>query len=187
MNLFTGKGDGGTTTLFGCKGVRFSKSDPIFEALGMLDELNTIVGWCTVACPESFVAEKKPVKYILSDIQDHLFTIQAEAAGAQKTIPLSRVEDMSALINAIGQTLSEIKTFLVPGGTEFSSRLDIARSVSRRVERRVVAVHDSGERPMSEGSRAYLNRLSSLFFALGRLFNKENSVVEHPPHYQDTP
>jgi cob(I)alamin adenosyltransferase len=185
-NLFTGKGDTGTTTLFGCNGARVSKSDPIFEALGMLDELNTIVGWCVVACPSHFVAEDKPVATLLSDVQDHLFTIQAEVAGADKAVPLSHVEDMSDLIDAIGEKLPEIKTFLVPGGTELASRLDIARAVSRRVERRVIAIHESHERSTSEGSRAYLNRLSSFFFALGRLANQESRRAEYPPRYVDT-
>ena len=81
--------------------------------------------------------------------------------------------------------MPEIKTFLVPGGTELSARFDITRAVSRRVERRLVALHESGERTISESSRAYANRLSSLFYALTRLTNHRAGAREVPPQYRD--
>src|SRR3989344_8373521 len=97
MALFTGKGDGGTTKLFDSpQGVRVSKSSPLFECLGQLDELNTLVGWCKVACPADFVVEGQPGKTLLHDVQDHLFTVQAEVAGAPKSVPHSSVEALSA-------------------------------------------------------------------------------------------
>ncbi|MBI2610597.1 cob(I)yrinic acid a,c-diamide adenosyltransferase [Candidatus Kaiserbacteria bacterium] len=185
MALFTGKGDKGTTKLFDTpKGERISKSSPVFECLGQLDELNTIVGWCKVACPDDFLVGERKVKELLDEVQDHLFTIQAEAAGAPKLVPPSSVETMSALINGVEKELPEIKTFLVPGGTEFSARLDIARAVSRRAERCLVTLYESGERSISESSRAYANRLSSLFYALARLANHRAGVVESPPSYR---
>jgi len=192
MSFFTGKGDGGTTKLFDSpQGVRVTKSSPIFECLGQLDELNTIVGWCKVGCPEDFVVDEVRGAQILSGVQDHLFTIQAEVAGAPKSVPQERVEVLSALITSIESQLPEVKSFLVPGGTELSARLDIARAVSRRVERRLVTVHESGDpsnpsgqgRIISEGSRAYANRLSSLFYALTRFANHRAGVVERPPEY----
>ncbi|OGG79754.1 ATP:cob(I)alamin adenosyltransferase [Candidatus Kaiserbacteria bacterium RIFCSPLOWO2_01_FULL_54_13] len=187
MAFFTGKGDKGTTKLFDTpSGARVSKSSPIFECLGQLDELNTIVGWCKVASPDDFVLGNKEVKEILHDAQDHLFTIQAEAAGAPKSVPQSSVEAMSALITDIEKSLPEIKTFLVPGGTELSARLDIARAISRRAERRLVTLHESGERVISESSRAYANRLSSLFYALTRFANHRAGVTEKSPQYRDS-
>lgn len=185
MALFTGKGDKGTTKLFDTpKGERISKSSPIFECLGQLDELNTVVGWAKVACPDDFDVKGRKGRELLHEVQDYLFTIQAEAAGAPKTVPQSSVEAISALINEIEKELPEIKTFLVPGGTEFSARLDIARAVSRRAERRLVTLHESGERSISESSRAYANRLSSLFYALTRLANQRAGIVEKPPSYR---
>lgn len=183
--FFTGKGDDGASKLFDSpKGVRVTKISPIFECLGMLDELNTIVGWCKVAAAESGLeAEGKPVRIILHDVQDHLFTIQAEVAGASKSVPLSHVEAMGVFINRIEASLPEVKSFLVPGGTELSARLDIARAVSRRVERRLLTLHESGERDVSASSRAYANRLSSLLYALTRLANHYEGVSEHAPAY----
>ncbi len=185
MALFTGKGDGGTTKLFDTpSGVRVSKSSPIFECLGQLDELNTLVGWCKAGCPDDFFADSVSVKEILHDIQNHLFTIQAEAAGAQKTVPQESTEKVSARINTIEKELPEINTFLVPGGCELSARLDVARAVSRRAERRLITLNESGERAISDGSRAYMNRLSSLLYALARMANKHAGISEAPPSYQ---
>lgn len=184
MTFFTGKGDGGTTKLFDSKpGERITKTSPIFECLGNLDELNGLTGWCKVAAPYEMKAGARDVRDVLRDVQDHLFTIQAEVAGAQKSVPQSSVEMLGELIGAIEKTLPEVKTFLVPGGTEFSARLDIARAVSRRAERRLVQLHESGERIVSASSRAYANRLSSLFYALTRLANDTAQVAEEPPRY----
>ena len=186
MAFFTGKGDKGTTKLFDTpSGARVLKSSAIFECLGQLDELNTVVGWCKVACPDDFYFQDRSGGDLLHDVQDHIFTIQAEAAGAAKSVPQSSIEKMSTLINEIEKELPEIKTFLVPGGTEFSARLDIARALSRRAERRLVTLHESGERSISESSRAYANRLSSLFYALTRLANHRAGIVEKPPAYRD--
>jgi cob(I)alamin adenosyltransferase len=186
MALFTGRGDDGSTKLFDSgPGKRASKASPIFECLGMLDELNTLVGWCKAECPDDFVTQEKRVKIILHDVQDHLFTLQAEVAGAPKSIPLSSAEALGVLINRIEGEMPPIKSFLVPGGTELSSRLDIARAVARRAERRLVALHESGERLVSDSSRAYANRLSSLLYALTRLVNHRAGVPETPPHYTE--
>src|SRR3989338_2942988 len=185
MALFTGKGDEGTTKLFDSEpGQRASKASPIFECLGMLDELNTLVGWCKAECPEDLVTQERRVKIILPDVQDHLFTLQAEVAGAQKSIPLSSVEALGVMINRIEGEMPPITTFLVPGGTELSSRLDIARAVARRAERRLVTLHESGEREVSASSRAYANRLSSLLYALTRFVNHEAGAKEEPPAYR---
>ena len=186
MAFFTGKGDDGTTKLFDSEpGKRVNKTSPIFECLGMLDELNTLVGWCKAECPGDLVVEERKMKLILHDVQDNLFTLQAEVAGAQKHIPLSSVEQLGVLINRIEAKMPPVKTFLVPGATELSARLDIARAVSRRAERRLVTLHESGERTISESSRAYGNRLSSLLYALTRFVNRRAGVEETPPHYSD--
>ncbi len=186
MSFFTGKGDGGTTKLFDSKpGERHTKTSPIFECLGNLDELNGLTGWCRVAVPTALSVGERSVRDILRDVQDHLFTVQAEVAGAPKSVPQSSVEMLGELITRIERSLPEVKTFLVPGGTELSSRLDIARAVSRRAERRLLTLHESGEREVSPASRAYMNRLSSLFYALTRLENDAAHVAEEPPHYKD--
>ena len=184
MAFYTGKGDDGTTKLFDSgPGKRETKSSPIFECLGQLDELNTLVGWCKAESGEIMIHDRA-LKLILHDVQDHLFTIQAEVAGAQKSVPLSSVEHLGGFIKRIESSLPPVTSFLVPGGTELSARLDIVRAVVRRAERRMVIVHESGEREISASSRAYANRLSSLFYALTRFVNHAAGVEENPPVYR---
>jgi len=185
MAFFTGKGDGGTSKLFDSgPGKRVPKSSPIFECLGMLDELNTLVGWCKACAREADEVLGMKMRLVLHDVQDHLFTLQAEVAGAEKSIPLSSVEKLGEFIKNVEAQMPPVTTFLVPGATELSARLDIARAVSRRAERRLVTLHESGERLVSESSRAYANRLSSLLYALTRHVNHTAGIEEKPPQYR---
>ena len=183
MTFFTGKGDKGTSSLFdSTQGTRISKASLVFEALGQVDELNSTIGWCKVAC-EDFMVLDVPARDVLHEVQDHLFTIQAELAGAGKHIAPTSIKAMGDIVESIEAILPEVKTFLVAGGTELSARLDIARTVARRAERHIVALLESGERPVSEATCTYLNRLSSLLYALIRLENHASGVLEHAPDY----
>lgn len=183
MALYTGKGDGGTTKLFDSrKGERVSKSSPVFDALGTFDELNTVVGWCKPVCAVDWLVGGKSITNILLDVQQHLFTIQAELAGAKKSIPAKNVKEVEELIAIIDEQLPEITTFFIPGGTELSARLDIARAVSRRAERTLVTVTEEGTK-ISAHTLIYANRLSSLLYALVRFVNHKNEIADIPPTY----
>ena len=184
MALYTGKGDGGTTKLFDSKsGERIGKESGIFEALGTVDELNTVLGWCRAGCTVDWLVGEKTIRALLEDVQHHLFTVQAELAGAGKSIPKQHVTDLEERIAIIEGKLPEITTFFVPGsGGEISARLDVARAVSRRAERTLVRVA-SNERELSEHTLAYANRLSSLLYALVRFVNHMEGVEEQPPEY----
>ncbi|MDP2650243.1 MAG: cob(I)yrinic acid a,c-diamide adenosyltransferase [bacterium] len=185
MALYTGKGDGGTTKLFKTpRGKRESKAQPVFEALGTVDELNACVGWCRAGCTVDWFIKGTRISAVLLDVQHHLFTIQAELAGAGKAIPEEHVSTLEALIKNIEEELPEIKTFFVPGGTELSARLDVARTVTRRAERRLVALSEGGME-LSPHTLAYANRLSSLLYALVRLVNERTGTEEQPPEYAE--
>lgn len=183
LMLYTGKGDDGTTKLFTSrKGERVSKSDPVFEALGTIDELNTVIGWCKAGCGIDWMVGDKHISAILLDVQHVLFTVQAELAGAEKYIPHENIDKIEHLIHIIEQQLPPIDTFLIPGANELSARIDIARTVARRAERVLIAVHDGGVE-ITEDTRAYLNRLSSLLYALVRFVNYKLDADEQPPEY----
>ena len=183
MAFYTGKGDKGTTKLFDSKsGERVAKNTPIFEALGTVDELNTIIGWCRAGCSVDWLVVDKTVGTILLDVQQHLFTIQAELAGAKKKIPIKNVRELETLIEVIEKELPEVTSFLIPGGSELSSRLDIARAVSRRAERRLVDLSENGKK-ISEHTLTYANRLSSLLYALVRFINYRSGSEEQSPEY----
>lgn len=184
MALFTGKGDKGDTGTFGTK-ERMSKSSTTSEALGTLDECNSFLGLCKAKAREhAFVFNKRGIAEMVHDVQNHLFTAQAEVAGADKTIPKESVRALEDMVNAIEKDLPSIKSFLIAGATELSAWFDVARTLARRVERRVVAVHEEGKRPVGEHTRAYLNRLSSLLYALARLANQRAGITETPPEYR---
>jgi cob(I)alamin adenosyltransferase len=174
--LYTGKGDNGTTSAFGCD-QRFSKSSAITEALGTLDEVNSFLGVVKTNMKASEIART------LSDVQQNLFTIQAEVAGAEKHIGEAKVRELENIINAIEAEIPPIKTFFVSGGTEVASLLDFARTLARRAERRVVGVSEEGLVAVGKDTLAYLNRLSSLLYALARQTNHKSGIKEESPKY----
>ncbi|MEK7567887.1 MAG: cob(I)yrinic acid a,c-diamide adenosyltransferase [Patescibacteria group bacterium] len=196
MALFTGKGDKGTTGLFSRKGgqasglgcdQRVSKSSAIAEALGSLDEINSFLGLIKVKAKESelrVTSQELRMDEIVNEIQQNLFIIQAEVAGADKTINEEKLREVESLINTIEKELPPIKSFFVSGGTELASLFDIARTMARRAERRVTAVIENEDRKVGEWTRSYLNRLSSILYALARLSNHKSGIKEQPPTYR---
>ena len=184
--LFTGKGDDGTTKLFDSKsGKRISKSSLVPEVLGSLDEVNSFLGLCKVESEKhTLKVNEELFADIVHGIQENLFIIQAELAGAEKTINEAKLREMEELINAIEKELPPITTFFISGGVELAARFDVARTLARRAERHVVGVVGAGERKIGEWSLAYLNRLSSLLYALARLSNRKFGIVEQSPSYK---
>jgi cob(I)alamin adenosyltransferase len=197
MSLFTGKGDDGTTYAFGCD-QRFTKSSVLAEALGTVDELNSYLGFAKLSSKKDENKEFKTPDGVLffdivSEIQQNLFIVQAELAGADKKIEQEKVDKMSDLINEIEKQMPPITSFFVSGGIELSTIFDFARTLSRGAERRVVAVNDLRKgntdeknhvKEISAGTLSYMNRLSSLLYALARFSNHLSGVKEEAPHYK---
>jgi cob(I)alamin adenosyltransferase len=175
--LYTGKGDTGTTTAFGCNQKRISKSSELPEALGSLDELNAFIGFVKMRSAEP------RIQTTLRSAQETLFIIQAEVAGADKKVSESAVKHIEDIVNDIEKEIPKLKGFSIAGGTELSALLDVARTLARRAERRVIAVKELNIRALSPLTMTYLNRLSSLLFALARLANHLAGVAEETPHY----
>lgn len=184
MALFTGKGDRGDTGTFGSQ-KRVSKADIIPEALGSLDELNSFLGLTKVKAKESGLKIGKTyADEILGQVQQSLFNIQAGVAGAETPIDEIKIANMEVLIAEIEVKLPPITQFVIPGGTELSAMLDLARTIARRAERRVVAVAQNEPDRVAETNLAYLNRLSSLLYALARLTNLHSGTKEDHPTYE---
>ena len=175
MALYTRKGDKGDTASFGCK-QRFSKNSALTEALGSLDELNSLLGICKTKATDF---EFK----IIENVQNNLFIIQANIAGADKRITQKKIDEIEKIIDEIEKELPPIKSFFLPGGSELAAYFDYSRAICRRAERRIVA-HFESEKAQSNGkSLAYLNRLSSLLYALARFANFKLKIKEIPPKY----
>ena len=183
--LYTRKGDKGDTYFFDSEGERFSKASWRAEVLGVLDELNSLLGVCKTKAGDSEIKiEGKTISNILEQVKQVLFIIKAVLAGAPKAISQDKVDFLEKIIDSIEEELPPITTFFLAGGTELSSILDYTRAVSRRTERRVVRYAEVSEIEIKPEIRSYLNRLSSLLYALVRIVNLKSDVEEIPPNYQ---
>lgn len=180
--LYTGKGDNGTTKLFGCD-QRISKSSAISEALGVTDETNSLLGVLKMRAGDTPAVAELTYHDMLSDVQQDLFLVQAQLAGAEKQVDKARVEKLEEWIGLIEKELPPITSFFVSGGTELGALCDHSRTVARRAERRVVAAMDEGMGNEKPPMLAYMNRLSSLLYALARLANHRAGITEEKPHY----
>lgn len=176
--LYTGKGDSGTTTAFGCNQERISKSSELPEALGALDELNAFLGFVKMRATED-----KRIASMVCDVQETLFIIQASVAGADKRVGENAVKEVEDTVNGIEKEIPPLKGFSIAGGTELSALLDVARTLARKAERRLIAAHDADACALPPETKAYMNRLSSLLFALARLANHRAGVAEENPRY----
>ncbi len=183
--LYTRKGDTGTTKTFGCD-QRVSKSSIIAEALGSLDEINSFLGLIKIKSTNITFDLPTPlvVAETINQIQQDLFIIQAELAGAGKTITEDKVKWLESIVDGIEKTLPPIKTFFVSGGVELAALSDVARTIARRAERRVVGVVDEGKITVGKETLAYLNRLSSVLYAFARSFNHVANIKEETPKYK---
>ena len=160
-SIYTGGGDKGETSLG--DGSRVSKLDPRIAALGDVDELNSVLGWCAAG---------------LDRIQNELFDLGADLSvpgGDRLRIEQPSVDRLEAEIDAANSRLEPLKSFVLPGGTETAARLYLARAVCRRAERAVLAV--DGANPLAA---IYLNRLSDLLFVLARLANGGDELLWRP-------
>ena len=183
-SLYTGKGDLGETGMFGCD-QRISKSSNITEALGSLDEINSFLGFCKLRSKiEDIRVGESAYSALLEDVQQKLFIIQAQIAGSDKKIDNGSISSMEEVIAAVEKQLPEIHSFFVSGGSELSAALDYARTIARRAERRVVAVFEEGLIEVDSNTLKYLNRLSSLLYAMSRYANHVLGIEEESPEYK---
>ncbi len=191
--LYTRKGDKGTTKTLDLKpGERISKSSCRTESLGALDELNSYLGLVRAALSrprdlgfktEDLKIGSKSFAEICFEVQENLFIIQSELAGSGKAMTEMKVKAVEELVDAAEREMPPIKTFFIPGATELGALFDVARTLARKAERRVVAAVEQETR-VGEHTLSYLNRLSSLLYALARLSNHKLGASEQPPTYK---
>ena len=184
--LYTRKGDSGTTKTFGCD-QRISKSSIVAEALGALDEINSYLGLARAKTNTvSFKIEDKEIKLpeLILEVQQNLFIVQAEVAGSTLFISQDKVIEIEKIVDGIEKILPPIKSFFISGSTELGAIFDFARTLARTAERRVVAAKEEGKITVSSETLSYLNRLSSLLYALARISGYLEGVEEIKPDYK---
>lgn len=168
MKIYEEKYDRGLTKLFGNEFI--SKSSLIFETLGTLDELNSIIGLARSKIKD------KIINKILKEIQENIFTLGTNIAGSKHTISNRDIVKIEKLMISLQKGLQGLKTFILPSGIESAALLHVARSLARKAERRVVALKQKKE--IHINSLKYLNRLSDLLFYLTRTLNKKAKFKE---------
>jgi cob(I)alamin adenosyltransferase len=168
--IYTKAGDDGTTGLL--YGGRISKADPATEAYGTTDEAVAVLGLARAFTEDPSLADR------LLSLQRQLFVVGADLATnpderpkLQPGVSLVTDEDVDGLEVWIDELVTAHplpNAFIVPGANPVSACLDVARSVVRRAERRVVELREGGAE-VNDAVVRYLNRLSDLLFVLARV------------------
>mgnify|MGYP002633691775 FL=1 len=168
--IYTRGGDGGETSLG--DGARTPKHDLRVAAYGSVDETNATIGlarlYTSGQCDD-----------MLARIQNDLFDLGAdlcrpgEADGALRIVD-AQVERLESEIDAMNEQLAALTSFILPGGSEASAHLHLARTVSRRAERLVSEL--ATREAINPAALRYINRLSDHLFQLARLANERGKV-----------
>lgn len=161
--VVTRTGDKGQTGL--ADGSRVSKDSARIDAIGQVDELNSVIGLViSEGLPEKMKQE-------LQLIQNELFNMGGELAIVPTALMTEdKVSIIEKLVEDYNENLPALRDFILPGGTKTAALYHLARSVCRRVERAVVAL--GKQENISPVLYQYLNRLSDLFFIYARVANK---------------
>lgn len=162
--IYTRTGDDGTTGLG--DGSRINKDSLRVEAMGDVDELNSIIGiMLTESLPDNLLAP-------LTQIQHDLFNVGGEICiPGYVILQQARIQDLEDQIDALNEHLTPLKEFILPGGSKAAATCHLARTVCRRAERKLVELHRNEK--VTDISLQYLNRLSDLLFVMCRSINKQ--------------
>jgi cob(I)alamin adenosyltransferase len=171
--IYTRTGDTGETSLG--DGSRVRKLDPRIGAFGTVDELNSLIGLALAASLDGEPAST------LERIQNELFDLGADLSvpfeiGDRLRVEQAAVDRLEADCDRFNASLAPLRSFVLPGGTEAASRLQVARAVCRRAEREALAASEQVE--VNPLVLVYLNRLSDLLFILARAANVVGGVEE---------
>ena len=161
--IATRTGDDGTTGL--ADGTRTTKDAARIEAMGAVDELNSLLGLLlTEPLPEDAPA-------LLTDIQHDLFDLGGELCiPGYKMVQEAHVARLDARLAHYNAALPRLAEFILPGGSRSAALAHVSRTICRRAERAVVAL--GAEEQVNAAPRQYLNRLSDLLFVLARVLNR---------------
>lgn len=176
--LYTRTGDDGTTGLVG--GKRTKKNSRRVNAYGDVDELNSYLGWARTiadANGSTLVDRLKILQNELFDAGSELATAPGDEYPGMVHLGEEHITRLEGWIDEITTSLPELRSFVLPGGTELNSRLHICRAVCRRAERSIQDLAD--EESVSKNLLIYFNRLSDFLFALARSESASQGVPEY--------
>ena len=161
--IYTRTGDAGTTGIGG--GQRVEKDAPRIEAIGDVDELNSLLGLLiSLGVPQDLHTE-------LTQIQHRLFDLGGDLSlPGQELINADHIVELEQLLDGLNSGLPPLKDFILPGGNRTAAACHVARAVCRRAERRLTTLERA--EPGKPHCAAYLNRLSDLLFVITRHLNR---------------
>jgi cob(I)alamin adenosyltransferase len=170
--IYTRTGDDGTTALG--SGRRVAKFDLRVECYGTLDESNAAMGLARL-----HTRSDQALDAMLARIQNDLFDLGAELcypdeskdARGRLSVSDAQVERLESEIDALNRELQPLRSFVLPGGTPAASFLHLARTISRRAERLMVALAARPNEPVGGSALRYINRLSDFLFVAARYAN----------------
>lgn len=170
--IYTRTGDKGTTSLL--DGTRVRKNNIRVESYGTIDELNSFLGFAKHFVKDTVIVER------IHTIQRELFNVAAELADPSGKAYRSQLgkEEIQRLENWIDEYVQQMKPvakFIVPGSSQDSGALHVARTICRRAERAMIEL-DAME-PINEVILKYINRLSDLLYAFARYLEDEQELV----------
>jgi len=175
MTIYTRRGDDGHTSL--ADGSRVSKTSVRVEAYGTVDEASSAIGFARSAVTDV------ELDAVLRFVQQRLFncssSLATPAGQVSENTPRVDAADVVALehaIDAFQERCGELRHFIIESGGEAASRLQLARAIIRRSERRVVAL--AAEEPVDEQVLAFINRCSDLLFSAARYAGTLDGVAE---------
>lgn len=170
--LYTRTGDSGTTGL--ADGSRVAKDSARIEAMGAVDELNSLLGILLAGLDNPV---QQPVYHALAPIQHRLFDVGGElAVPGVAVIEATDVTELETLIDSFNAQVPPLKEFILPGGSLLIAQAHLARSVCRRAERRYQTL--AAEEAINPHALAYLNRLSDLLFVSARTIARLDTSAE---------
>jgi cob(I)alamin adenosyltransferase len=171
--IYTRTGDDGTTALG--SGRRVSKYDLRVEAYGTLDETNAAIGLARLYTrdgPSSLDAMLARIQNDLFDLGGELcYPDESKDARGRLSVSDAQVERLEGEIDTLNRELQPLRSFVLPGGTPAASFLHLARTVSRRAERLMVALSSRANEPVGKAALRYINRLSDFLFVAARYAN----------------
>lgn len=175
-NLYTRTGDQGSTSLV--DGSRAQKDCTRIDAYGEVDELSSALGLVASSdkCPDEIRDEISHVQHIMFEIGGYLATPVKE--GSEPVLPFLKEETarLEGWIDALDERVPRLKSFILPGGSDESSRCHMARTICRRAERRILTL--SRESFVDPEVLTYVNRLSDYLFIAARYLNFLNGVED---------
>lgn len=169
MKVYTRTGDEGTTSLVG--GKRVSKNSVRLEAYGTADELNSHIG-VLLACD----GVSDHARQTLIWLQNKLFDLGAQLATEPESkyqprrIDAADVARIEQAIDTVQEHVPPMRQFVLPGGTMAAAQANVARTVARRCERRMVAMQENGAEIDAQAMK-FINRISDFLFVVGRECN----------------